>query len=59
MSVLIGHASIDENGKLHGGSAGDQTKKEVCTRSYYKASWDVVIRAKDPKVAEKMATICE
>lgn len=59
MSVLIGHASIDENGKIHSGAAGDQTKKEVCTRNWYNKSWDVVLRAKDPKVAEKMAIICE
>ena len=59
MSVLIGHASIDENGNAAYGSAGDQTKKEVCTRNWYNKSWDVVLRAKDPKVAEKMAIICE
>ena len=30
MSVTIGHASIDENGKAYNGAAGDQTAKEVC-----------------------------
>lgn len=35
MVILIGHASIDERGKINGGKVGDQTKKEVCTRSYY------------------------
>ena len=35
MTLKIGHASIDENGKIQGGSAGDQTGKEVCTRNYY------------------------
>ena len=35
MSVMIGHASIDENGKARGGVAGDQTKREVCTRTWY------------------------
>ena len=59
MSVLIGHASIDENGKANSGNAGDQTKKEVCTRNWYNKSWDVVIRAKDAAVAEKMAIACE
>ena len=59
MSVLIGHASIDENGKANSGTAGDQTKKEVCTRSWYNKSWDVVIRAKDAAMAEKMAIACE
>ena len=59
MSVLIGHASIDENGKANSGNAGDQTKKEVCTRNWYNKSWDVVIRAKDATMAEKMAIACE
>ncbi|MBO5956905.1 MAG: SH3 domain-containing protein [Bacteroidales bacterium] len=59
MSVLIGHASIDENGKAHSGSAGDQTKREVCTRNWYNKSWDVVIRPKDATMAEKMAKACE
>jgi hypothetical protein len=35
MGILIGHASIDENGKAIGGAVGDQSGKEVCTRSYY------------------------
>ena len=35
MTLTIGHASIDEYGKITGGSAGDQNGKEVCTRSYY------------------------
>lgn len=59
MSVLIGHASIDENGKAQGGMGGDQTKKEVCKRNWYKASWDVVLRCTDPSIAEKMAIACE
>lgn len=59
MSVLIGHSSIDENGKAYNGKAGDQTKKEVCTRSWYNKSWDVVIRPKDAAMAEKMAIACE
>lgn len=59
MSVLIGHSSIDENGKAYNGTAGDQTKKEVCTRSWYNKSWDVVIRPKDAAMAEKMAIACE
>ena len=59
MSVLIGHASIDENGKAYNGSAGDQTKKEVCTRSWYNKSWDVVIRPKDAAMANKIAMACE
>ncbi len=56
MSVKIGSARIDENGKARGGKAGDQTGKEVSTQSWYKHSkgWRV-FRAKDPAVAEKIA----
>ena len=30
MSVLIGHASMDEQGGAAGGKGGDQTGREVC-----------------------------
>lgn len=59
MSVLIGHASIDENGNAARGKGGDQTKKEVCTRNWYSKSWDVVLRPKTREMAEKMARACE
>lgn len=59
MSVMIGHSSIDERGKTTGGQAGDQTTKEVCTRAWYNKSWNIVLRCKDPAIAEKMAKICE
>ena len=56
MAVIIGSARIDENGKAHGGRAGDQTGREVSTQNWYKHSkgW-VVLRAKDPKKAAKIA----
>lgn len=63
MAVRIGHASIDENGKITGGSAGDQTGKEVCIRNWYqhKKGW-VVLRCKDPQkrllIAEAMEKAC-
>lgn len=59
MSILIGHSSIDENGKARGGQGGDQTGKEVCKREWYKASWDVLLRCIDPAMTEKMAVACE
>ena len=59
MSILIGHASIDENGKASGGQAGDQTGKEVCIRDWYAGNWNVVLRPVSATVAEKMATACE
>ena len=59
MAIKIGHASIDERGKATGGAAGDQTKKEVCTRTYFIASWDAVLRPKSAEVAEKSAKFVE
>jgi hypothetical protein len=59
MAVTIGHASIDENNSAKGGSAGDQTKKEVCTRNWYSKPWTSVIRPKDSNVAEKIAKAME
>lgn len=59
MSILIGHASIDENGRANGGAAGDQTGKEVCVRSWYQSGWNVALRPKSATVAEKMASACE
>lgn len=56
MAVMIGSARIDERGDISGGSAGDQTGKEVCAENWYlhPKGW-VVLRAKDPAVAEKIA----
>lgn len=59
MSILIGHASIDERGKGRGGVTGDQTGKEVCIRTWYSKGWAYVLRCKDPAKAEKMAASCE
>lgn len=58
MSVKIGHASIGEDG-IKNNKAGDQTNKEVCTRSWYASTWHTVLRPIDPEVAEKMAVACE
>ena len=59
MSVKIGHATYDENGKASGGSAGDQTGKEVTTRGWYNGSWHTVLRPVRPELAEKSAKACE
>ena len=55
--MRIGQASIDENGKAHGGKAGDQNGKEVKISNWYKygSGWNVVIRPKDRTKAHKMA----
>lgn len=46
MSIKIGHAASDERGKYTGGTAGDQTGKEVCIREWYNRPWNVVLRPK-------------
>ena len=58
MSVKIGHASCDENGKIAGGKAGDQ-KAEVCTRDWYAKGWNVLLRPISETLAEKSARACE
>lgn len=58
--VRIGHASIDEQGKIKGGTAGDQNGREVCIRSWYRhAKGWVVLRCKDPVRREKIAEAME
>lgn len=53
----IVHASIDENKKIKGGTAGDQTGKEVCVRSWYNKNWDLVLRHPNEKIANSAANI--
>lgn len=55
----IGHASKDERGKYTGGKAGDQTKAEVATRSWYSRPWTYVLRANEQSVREKIAYAME
>ena len=58
MTVKIGHAASDENGKAKGGTAGNQSGKELLIQDWYlrKQGWTCVFRAKDSKAAEKIAT---
>ena len=58
MTVRIGHASIDENGRAAGGAAGDQTGKELCIRGWYDKGWKVLLRAKTDAVGRKIAVCC-
>ena len=46
----IVHASINEKGTVKGGKEGDQTGKEICTRSYYNKPWNSVLRYKEAVV---------
>lgn len=59
MAVLIGHASIDENGTIQGKTPGDQTAKEICTRGWYSKPWNVYIECQDDALAEQAAVIME
>jgi hypothetical protein len=59
MSIKIGHASIDENGKISGGEAGDQTKKEICIRIWYNKPWNVYLECTDKALANAAASIME
>ena len=63
MRVRIGHASIDENGRIKNGAAGDQSGREVCIRNWYlhPKGW-VVLRCKDAakrhRIADAMEKAC-
>lgn len=54
MAVLIGHASIAENGGING-RPGDQTGREVCTRSWYNHPWNVMLICNDKALAARAA----
>lgn len=56
MSITIGSARHDENGRIHGGKAGDNTGYEVCTQAYYLHSkgW-LAFRCEDENKANKIA----
>ncbi len=62
MAVLIGNASISENGTIRG-KAGDQTGKEVTTRKWYKHSkgWyalECLVPGMEEYIAEAMEKAC-
>lgn len=61
MAIKIGHASSGSGAgtRVSGDPAGDQTGREVCTRTWYSSPWDTVLRFKDPAKAEKAARACE
>ena len=59
MSIMIAHASLDENRNIKNGKAGDQTGKEVCIRTWYNKPWSYVIRFKDRTRANRLADAME
>lgn len=56
---MIANAGHDENGKYHGGKAGDQTGSEYCVRSWYNRPWSGILRAKKANVREVIADVGE
>lgn len=55
MAKYIAHSSIDERGKISGGQAGDQTKKEICIRTFYDKPFTEVLRIENKEVREQFA----
>lgn len=57
MSTVVGSARIDENGKITGGTSGDQTGNEVAMQNYYQHSkgW-YLFRAKSAEIANALAS---
>lgn len=56
---MIGHASKNETNTYKQGQAGDQTKVEVCIRTWYNRPWNVILRAKNKDTREKLAQAME
>ena len=52
---MISNSGHDENGKYHGGVAGDQSKTEWAVIGWYNRPWTVVLRYPDPAVAYTIA----
>ncbi len=46
----IANSGHDENGRYHGGQAGDQTGHEAELKAWYSRPWTVVLRYPDPDV---------
>ena len=59
MSIKIGSASIDENGKGSYGAIGDQTGKEIKIQPFYDFPWDMYIECPDKSMAEQAASYME
>ncbi len=59
MPIKIGHASIDERGKISGGKAGDQTGKEIRIREWYSKPWNIYLECIDKGIADKAASFMD
>lgn len=54
---MISNCGHDENGRYHGGKAGDQTGGEWCIREWYKRPWNCVLRHPDVTVRKDIARL--
>lgn len=55
--VKISNSGSDENGKYHGGKAGDQTGREWQIRDWYNRPWNCVLRHPLAEVRACLATL--
>lgn len=55
--IRICQASIDENGHIKGGRAGDQTHKELNIKPWYSKPWTICVRHPNESIANKAANI--
>ena len=53
----IANSGHDENGRYHGGQAGDQTGHEAELKAWYNRPWTVVLRYPDPAVGLQIAKL--
>lgn len=56
-NVRISNCGHDENGRYHGGKAGDQTGTEWYLRTWYSYPWNYVIRWKDRSLGNLFADL--
>lgn len=56
---MISNAGHDENGKLHGGKAGDQTGTEYRVIKWYSRPWSHVIRPKTREIGNMIADVAK
>ena len=55
--IKIGGARINERGKVSGGTAGDQTGKEVCIQNWYDGKWTDILRPTVPSIGKNIAAV--
>lgn len=54
---MVSNCGQDENGNLHGGKAGDQTKNEWDIRGWKAAGWTCVLRYPNSSVREEICSL--